>query len=75
MVIISHLERAWVDNENNKDIISYSKYAFEINQIYYFGAQLFFMNSLWLNSRIRFNRYTNYPFLRFAVITLAYLIF
>lgn len=33
MVYISHLEKAWVENENTREIISYPKYAFEINQI------------------------------------------
>src|SRR5690606_31878218 len=33
MVTISHLERAWIDNEKSREIISYSKYAFDINEI------------------------------------------
>lgn len=33
MVKISHAEEAWLDNENSKGMIDYSKYAFQISQI------------------------------------------
>jgi len=33
MVNASHLEVGWIDNQDSRNIISYSKYAFEINQI------------------------------------------
>lgn len=33
MVEISHQEKAWVDNIDNHSIISYSKYAFDLEQI------------------------------------------
>ncbi|MEJ6982440.1 type II toxin-antitoxin system antitoxin SocA domain-containing protein [Pedobacter sp. P351] len=33
MVEISHLESGWIENEESRDMISYSKYAFELSQI------------------------------------------
>ena len=30
IVDISHLEKAWIDNESKHEIISYQKYAFEL---------------------------------------------
>jgi transcriptional regulator with XRE-family HTH domain len=33
MVNASHLELGWIDNQDSRNIISYAKYAFEINQI------------------------------------------